>query len=274
MKYQNKGIATALAAATLLTVAVAKMPPNSYLISTANSVGEIVAQIDKYPVVQDRYERHFGMTKSELKLYFSSLRLSRVERSGNYLVYNTPESTGELRSKTLFLKKGTKIWVNTSGKPILQWICGNPMTRGPRTVASVGDVAPVAATIEGMNIEPEVLDAPKIENIETDTIAMEPNVPEWTDAPLTSVDIANIPVDPVQAPAMSVPNTPAIASSGWDLGRALLAPLGGGLIFVTGTKSQGSSKPIVNPVPEPATFVAMGMGAAYLIRRKKSSFKR
>lgn len=257
------------------------MPPNSYLRKTANTVGEILAEINQYPEVRSRYERHFGMTKAELAVYLSDLKLTSVDKSGRYLVYNVPANTGELRAKMLYLRQGTKIWKNSQGATILQWICGNPMTRGPKTVAAYDSFRePAAADAAKELVLADMVDeegiTPEVANVET--VAVTPTLPtDPTETVVSTPTFNEITVEPVQAPTAISPSVPRMAGNSFDLGRALASGIFGGVVFyVAGTKGEravntgGGGGPI-NPVPEPATMLAVGTGVSFLVARRRKS---
>lgn len=266
-------MATLAVGAMLCVAAQAKMPPNSYLVETQDTVQGLIAQVNKYPVVRDRYERHFGMSKSEIELYFSTLRLVKLDKSGSYLVYNVPEQTGELRSRVLNLKKGTKVWIDNQGGPTLQWICGNPMTRGPRVVASLNDFQ-TPESIEHTDPSAERRDvADPAEVARTDETVpvakdIEPTTPAVaTMAPsLTTPEVANIPIEAVNGPAAMLPGTGG--PGGFDFGKLFGLPFLGGIVYGAGQSARGSGGSTVSPVPEPTTILVLGLGASVLLRKR------
>ncbi len=105
-------------AVALSASATAQTEPNSFLMKPAPTHAALMQQIKSDEVVMNRFMRHFGMTREEVIEYFSGLKLSTIKESGPYLVYNTPE-TGEIRARVLYYKKGTKVWVDSTGNYIL-----------------------------------------------------------------------------------------------------------------------------------------------------------
>ncbi|MBS1705237.1 MAG: PEP-CTERM sorting domain-containing protein [Armatimonadetes bacterium] len=221
------------------------MPPNPFLVKPANSVGDLVGQIKRYPTVSHNYERHFGMTQSEVIAYMKSLKLTTLPQGGMFLVYNVPQSTGILRSKVLNLKKGTKIWVDWQGQPVLQWICGNPMTRGPKQVATDTSLALVTAGAPSNDV------ISGVEPMPTDEGA--PIYAQYSEPSLPSVVETEVPI--------------VISKSrSNDLSSLALIPILGAFAL---SKKGGDDEP--NPVPEPATMVIVGTGLAYIVSKKRNS---
>lgn len=224
-----------VAAIVLASVALARPEENAFLNKPANTHAQLMGQIKTDNVVMDRYMRHFGMTRQEVIAYFSGLNRSRLDEDGVYLVYNVPD-WGELRARALFYKKGTPVWKDADGRPILKASCGNPMVRGT-------DGAPPELDVEVPEMDSEVFafDAPVTS--ETTPVLMSnvsPVLPE----------VATLPM------AASAPGVPGVPGIGWVL------PLAAGFLVSGGG---GGS-----PIPEPATIIIMGAGVAALAARRRN----
>ncbi len=232
---------TTVAAVTFFASIAFAVPPNSYLVKTVNTVGELKAQIRSNSVVSDRYQRHFHMTEGEVLDFVSNLRLAKVQQTSIYSIYGVPPKTGVLRSRLQKLKAGTKIWVDSTGQPILQWICGNPMTRGPRMVA--------------VNTEPGAA----VEGKDTDLLASP--MPAG-DAPIIASNIE--PGVPQPEEIISIIDVPPATPHRNNYGGLLLLPL---IALIP----RGSGGEDIPPVPEPATMLVMGAGVVAVAMRRKRS---
>lgn len=239
------------------------MPPNSYLQRPAHSHDALMNHVKSDPVVMDRYMRHFAMTRPEVIQYFQSLELTRIPDDMVFVVYNVPDS-GVLRSRVLKFKKGTKIWVDKSGRPVLKEECGNPLTKGPvrPEAVSISQATETAAPPK----EPTPEDVSATEVFAT-TEPAEPAVPQVVaeavpptepSTPLVTQGESNIPV--VSAP--------------WWLGIPIL---GGALAIVprdNGSNPTPPPPPPPPPVPEPSSYIALALGSGALIvsmARKRSN---
>lgn len=146
MRPQLIWVKCAVGAAALFAVAAASwavMPQNSFLESPVGSVTELQSQVKKNVRVRDRYRRHFAMSDWDLRDFFATLRLTRLQRAQSFDVYNVPDS-GLLRAKRRLLKAGTWVFVDRAGTPVLMRICGNPLMRGPKKPFSAPVVPDVA----------------------------------------------------------------------------------------------------------------------------------
>lgn len=226
--------------------------PNAFLNKPVHNHRELMSQVTKDEAVMDRYERHFGMTRQQVIDMMSGLKLSATGEDGVFLVYNVPES-GELRARSIFYKKGTKIWVDKSGQPVLKASCGNPLLRG-----SDKPDQPVLAEMD-----------PGDENVRDITGVEKPGetIPSDLVALTAPTDLEAAPavlegfVEP-GVPGIIAP--PALVPSGFNPGVlipaiSILVPIGDG----------GGHRNGPDSVPEPATMVILGGAAALAARRAR-----
>lgn len=224
-----------LIAGLAASVAVADaMPTGAFLRKPAYKTADLVAAVRQDPIVADRYVRHFRMSKSQLVDYFSSLKLAKLDMGGAYTVYNVHDSI--LRSRVLTLKKGTLVFADVTGRPILQQVCGNPM---------VWRIPPVAA-------EP-IVAAPATGDI---TSEVEPGTAVIAGASVAEPGLGEIPVTPPAIP----PTMTSRNNSG-----LLLIPL----ILGIGAATLLNQDDDCPPVPEPATMTVLAVGGAALLRKRR-----
>ncbi|MCH7903519.1 MAG: PEP-CTERM sorting domain-containing protein [Armatimonadetes bacterium] len=229
-----------LAVLALGTFALAQSVPNPFIKKPAPTLEALLGQIDSDPIVMDRYMRHFGMMPEEVLSYIGTLSLGTVKEDGVYLMYNTPES-GEIRARVLFFKKGTKVWVDVAGTYILKVSCGNPMVRGTddRVVEQDETVA-----LQPTGTLRELAGSPPsgIGHQELVATTQTPGLPD-----VNAMLLAHAP-----------PPLPVFTSSPQLIG-ALVVPFTAGFLFNRG-----------NPIPEPATLLALGMAiSGFVVARRK-----
>lgn len=185
--------------------------------------------------------RHFGMTKTEVVDMLSTLRLGRLASDGVFTVYNVPKWE-EVRSKALFFKKGTLVWYDKDGRPVLKASCGNPMVRG----TDIGQ----ALVSTGVKIEPV-----------TEPRALQPVYPETEFIKVETAAIAPAPLEARAADVLPVnPAVQLVAPSASGLG---ILPVVGGLLLLGGGGG-------TTTVPEPATMVVCGLGIAAMVAKKRN----
>lgn len=85
-----------------------------------------MAQVEKDHAVADRYERHFGMSKSDVVAMFSGLHVAKMTESRSALMFGVPDN-GVIHSHPTVLKKGLLVFADLNGEPILKMECGNPL---------------------------------------------------------------------------------------------------------------------------------------------------
>jgi hypothetical protein len=236
--------------ALAVTATAQEIEPNAFLVKPANSTAELVQQASTNQVVMSRFMRHFGMTRDEVIAYLKSLKLSTIKEDGAYLVYNTPES-GEIRSRVLFYRKGTPVWVDESGNYILKASCGNPMVRGTdfgkADQTETTAMRSVSSTRELIAEQP-----PGISTTSVTGMAVTPPIAEYDAIVIAEIEPA--------APLLPEGSGQVI------LPLALIIPFTGGILF----NDQGGE-----PIPEPGSMLALGTGlaafAAYRRRKKQAA---
>lgn len=244
----------AVLAATLMAVTImARAEPNAFLNKAAYTQNALVTQVQKDDKVMSRYTRHFGMTKEEVVEYFKTLRLDTLKEDGVYLVYNVPE-TEEVRARSMFYKKGTKVWVDQDGGIVLKASCGNPMARGTDV-----QTVPISADYDA-STELVTRDTPLDATTET----------------IIQTEIVPTPMD-VETSALAFPVAPPM-----EVGTLITTVPPGGGAFNPNFLFPIAAIPFIiiddgggnEPVPEPATMVLLAAGGAALAARKRKQAKK
>jgi hypothetical protein len=229
-----------LAIALVASSAFARTEPNAFLNKPAPTHAALMYQIKSDTEVMSRFTRHFGMTREEVIAFFGTLRLDTLKEDGTYLVYNVPES-GELRAKTIFYRKGTKVWVDQNGGIVLKESCGNPMMRGTDNQSVVVEAGPTGELIAA-------------------------NREVATPDPTPAAAVATVaPID-LEASAASLapvaPAAPLVSRGASSFNPAFLLPLAAAPLLVQDSNPE--------PIPEPATMTVLALGALAALRRKKA----
>ncbi len=220
---------------TIATVVHAAVPTGAYVRRPVKSLADLIQHVKTDPIVADRYVRHFRMSQPRLLSYFGTLHMSALDHGGAYTVYNVHDSV--LRSRVLQLKKGANVFADSSGRPVLLKVCGNPMIWN---VPAIGTSPTIGATATG-----EV------------TGAVEDSAAVAMVIPSVIPGVAEVP-----APTPII-TTSSVTSSRRDNFLPLLALLGGAAFLI---KDDDNECP---PVPEPTSMIALATGAILVARRRK-----
>jgi hypothetical protein len=233
-----------------ISPAYARTQRNSFLNKPVSDAQQLVTQIEKDPEVRSRFSRHFAMNVAELKRYFGALRVARLAKDGAYAVYNVPDS-GELRVKQRFLKKGTAVFVDRTGTPILLVVCGNPLTTGPNN--------PVAFDFKVQDL---VMPGPS--ELQSLTAELLPATPEQTLLVLARPDVPTFAeIVPTNPPLVTPPvNPPTVVTTGGEAGAVVVSPPAIGALPILFLVGGGGGGQRATPIPEPASWLALAGGAA------------
>jgi hypothetical protein len=254
-----------LGAMTTFAGAATRPIRNAYVPVPIHSVAQLENIVRTRPVVCDHYLRHFGMSKSELLIFFGSLAMSHATKPEETVMYSVPDS-GIIKSHPYHVAKGEAVIVDQRGNLILCPKCGNPFTLGKRNTPNAAFEMPVleepvesglkklveptpASEVIGMLSEPMLqLDVPAIMADETE--------------PQTSKDVIAAALAPAAEPQVQILAVAAAAGGG---GFPLLPLLGaGGLAGALAGHGGG----VPSAVPEPSALLLLAPIPLLFLRRK------
>lgn len=238
-----------------------KTPPGSYLKYRARTVGELLEQVKSDQTVRMRYAKRFGISPDSVHEYLND-GLQLVTLKSAITVQSWYISTnGSARAKTKLLPKGTLVFADSSGTPLLAWSCGNPIgKKTPRTATKgmqeqIAQATAPEATAVPIASEPttQVLPGP-VEEIAA-PINIEPGL--LTEAQPLIIAYA----EPTIVAAMpAIDAIPPVISAGSRLsGLPVLAGLLGGLALAG---NDGGGTPANAVVPEPSSIAMLLTGLA------------
>jgi len=238
-------------------------PPGSFVSHRVVSLAQLVQQVRKDSVVRVRYAKHFGIAPQAVADYFSNLRLVSLKRPLRATVWYVGKK-GLIHTKTKLLPKGTAVFADRMGRPVIVWSCGNPLVKKliKPNVEKVSAKAPPQATVDKAPVR-EVL-APPVEATPPTTIEELVKA-----APIETVGAPPVDILPElspEMPAAALEEFPTISIGGGSspfLSAALVltgsVPVVGSLTSGGGSRRGGGGGGDVDVVPEPATLVGFGI---------------
>ncbi|MCG9895346.1 MAG: PEP-CTERM sorting domain-containing protein [Fimbriimonadaceae bacterium] len=233
-------------------VAFARTEPNSFLNRPANTHAALMNELRTDNSLMSRMTRHFGMTRRQVLDLAAGLRLGTLDRDGVYLVYNVNDNE-EIRARVMFYKKGTRVWENAAGEPILKVSCANPMVRGTDDQMAVLQVNnPMEADLR------PTASLPTGDGVAQADLAQE-IIP-------VAVDVApqQISADALPTVVSTIPSVPVVSGSA-GFNPLFLTPLAG-LALIDPGNDRNPGPP---PVPEPMTMLGLAAGIGALAARKR-----
>lgn len=238
MRMQSFKVILLLTVAVVAVQAQAFVPRGAFIRRPVKSTPDLIAHVKSDPIVMDRFVRHFRLKPDQVVSYFKTLHMAKLARDGAYTVFNVHEDN-VLRSRVFQLKKGTLVFADQNGRPILKKECANPMVF---EIPPLGSDPGVTAPVLGREFN-----GPDTESLDMLQV-MEPSI-----MPIEIVGEA--PVAPVLPPVQAG----TITGRSSNLFPLLL--LGVPFLFT------GGDEP--DPVPEPATMLVLAAGAGYISFKRK-----
>ncbi|MEN6520600.1 MAG: hypothetical protein ABFD46_05550 [Armatimonadota bacterium] len=241
-------IVLAVAVAVFATEASAsRAAPGAFILDKADTVQALVDQISSNKTVSALYVKHYGMSEAKIINYFEqNLRLITLKKPLTVTTYFVSKNN-RILSKQRLLPAGTKVFATPSGEPVLEWRCGNPISKQLPFV--------------------EIAEKPKSP---TTLVASNPPIEIGTlpDALITSVETTPvlIPAASTIAPALQAAIEPPVIASPSLSAMKVLVPALLGAVAVRASNDTPSS------VPEPMSILTLmaGTGGVLLQYRRKN----
>lgn len=205
--------------------------------------------------VSDRFERHFRMSQEETIAYLSNLHLTRLTKTQSFQMYSALPD-GRLKMRPVRLKKGTLVFADAKGTPILRAKCANPIAIGREFPRPKSEPEAASSTVE----EKLTLEHNPVSELTPEPLLLgvEPSLP--------TEEIAQIPTSPdVETVGPNTPTAPTLTASSGFAGLPLM-----GLIAVP---FDGGHDARVTSVPEISPVFALGPGVlgVSMLRRRKAN---
>lgn len=262
---------------TFSSIASTKMMPSgSFLNEPVQTTKQLVSQLQTDVVVARRYKQQFGVPDNKIIDYFKgNLRASTLKKAGKYNVYYYSR---KITKRVERLIKGTRVFVNLQGKPVLKMRCGNPLVSQLRQVPKQPAKPPVKKVTT--NISKPVVPTPVVptlvDEVPLTTAIQTVEVIEAEIPPLIPPGVTEIiPIEetlPGLVPVQEVPVAaiPAAVTSSTS-SEWFLAPIGIGFVLFLSNQGGGNEQPPT--VPEPSSMMALATGicsmALIMCRRRK-----
>ena len=234
------------------------MPPGAFLHQPAPDITALNRQIQRDPLVAERYARLYNMSPEMVRSAFSKMHLSTLAEDHIYEIHYV--HPGErIGYKIRRVRKGTAVYRMPDGTPALVRVCGNPIrATQPKAVRGAFRRAPELGQPEtALDFQPyEPLEASMTpspvpaEGLREGEFSSEfiesPGVPGVTEIPATPIGVG-----PVAAAASAVHAVSGFANAVPVLGA--LGALGGLGALAAGSGGSGSPGTIVTQAPSPGT---------------------
>ncbi len=261
MKYSWKilvVLATIIFASADAHAASSRVPPGSFTQSRVLSVKQLVNHLNNKPNIKQRFASHFSMSPQKIVDYFNkNIKLVSLRKPLRTTVWYVGLD-GKIHTKTKLLPRGTPVFADLSGRPLIAWSCGNPLTKSltkPKAQKQVARVlpekevalAPAEQPLKSPPSTEELVKASPVETVEAPPVVLPP--PVITPPPAASI------VDAMLSNDVYIPP--------FSQGFTVLDSLPGVSLLLAGTAlKSGGGGGSDSPVPEiPSNIVVMvGVG--------------
>ncbi len=212
--------------------ASSRTPPGSFLRHRVSSTSGLVNQVKDDKVVGLRYRNFYHTDRDTIVDVFKGLRLIPLPQARKLRVYYY-DAHGRVVSEARTVRKGTPVFVDINGNPVLEVRCGNPVATKLPAVKVSEALPPPPPPVSSFTMTPEVF----------------PTVPELPPFPPTETTFAEL----------MVPGQPGAAEAALP---EVLARRGRSFPFIPlWWPHDDDDQP---PVPEPVSLVLSGIGLAGL----------
>ena len=243
-----------LFAGTQSAQADTSMPPGAFLHQPAPDITALNRQIQKDPLVAERYARLYKMSPDMVRSAFSKMHISTLAEDHIYEVHYV--HPGErIGYKIRRMRKGTAVYRMPDGTPALVRVCGNPIrATKPTAVRGAFRRAPEFGQPESAldfqpyepleaSLTPSPVPAEGLREGEFSSEFVEsPGLPGPTEIPITPIDLG-----PVAAATSAAHTVSAFANAAPILGA--LGALGGLGALAAGSGGGGTPGGVVPVVP-------------------------
>lgn len=256
----------------------------AFLTDYAESVAQILSQVEGNRLTALRYAKHFGTEPTTVLLHFrNELSLITLPEAVEVDMYSIGPSR-TIVSDRVVLKAGIKVFADRSGMPLLEFGSGNPLSSSLSPARTLPKADPAPQSPERLVPAEAKQPATPGQELKPVTTAAEQPVAVTTTSELTP--IADTVIQPVQpsvlepvAPGSPPPSVPAKSGlASWGLPAAGVAGLVAALAMSGGGDSPGlppnpppryDDDPPVIPEPIGATVLGSGMlTLTWYIRRR------
>ena len=230
----------------------AKMPEGSFLKHSVSNAAELAAQVTNDGLVASHYAKHFGISRNIVVTCFKDeLRVGKLKSKYDAVVY-TISNNLDIVTKSKTLRAGTYVFVDSSGRPVLEGTTGNPLvSRLPMyKMVSKSEQSLISSTSVFAMPAPVEAGAGSAATVG----AVTPDV---------NVVVAPVVTESAVEIASAIPAVSTASKTGFVFPAAALL---GGVVFAAGSGGgHGTVSSDTGPLavmPEPSSLVALVMGAS------------